>query len=102
MAGLNIGSMKPAKLERWDGETFVNKFPVFVLPVKNGAARAFDYGQPQITNDYSFQLYFKTNKWPNADWKLIYEGKRYMISEISKVDEKRFFWKISGSTQNKV
>lgn len=61
--------------------------------------RSYDHGQTQLGNTKLFQIRFKFDKYPNADWKIRYEGKDWTISQLRRIDEKRFYWTMTGTSK---
>ena len=64
--------------------------------------RTYEHGQTQLGNDKVFQIRFRFDKYPGADWKIRYEGKDWTITQLRKVDEKKFYWSIKASSKANV
>lgn len=64
--------------------------------------RDYLYGQTQMGKTKNFLVRFRFDKYPNADWKVIYNGVQWTISQIQKVNEKPFYWLLIGSNKSDV
>lgn len=61
--------------------------------------REYSDGQTQLGTTKVFLIRFNFNKYPNADWKIRYEGKDWTISARESVDEKRFYWRFTAQSK---
>lgn len=61
--------------------------------------RTADNGQTQLGTTKNFLIRFRMDKYPNCNWKIRYEGKDWTISTIQKVDEKRFYWRMTATSK---
>ena len=61
----------------------------------NGSRLTLD-GQSQLKTLMKFVLYFRPDFKISGNWKIIYNGSKYSIQNISQVDQRRFFWEIIG------
>lgn len=60
-----------------------------------------DYNQQtQLTATRRFKVRFKFNLHPNCDWLVKYNGNEYTVSEILRVDERRFYWQFTGTAKS--
>lgn len=64
--------------------------------------RSAEHSQTQIGSTKRFKLRYRFDRHPNCDWKVKYLGKDWTVTEISRADEKRFFWFITATTHSNV
>ena len=64
--------------------------------------RGYLNGQTQINSSKNFLIRFRFDKFPNCDWKIIYDGKQWTITERRKIDEKQFYWRIAANAKSDV
>src|SRR6188472_1485757 len=83
---------------RWQ-EVEGQKFGVWAEITNPSGFRDYQNGQTQLGNTKRFKIRFKFNKYPNADWKIRYEGKDWTISNRQAVDEKRFYWEFTATSK---
>jgi SPP1 family predicted phage head-tail adaptor len=58
--------------------------------------------QVQMDNTRVFLIRFRFDKFPNADWKIRYDGKDWTVTGIRKVDEKQFYWRLTATAKHDV
>lgn len=56
-------------------------------------------GQTQLGLTKRFQVRFRFDLFPGADWKVKYQSKEYTVQSIERVNEKRFYWTIRGTAK---
>lgn len=61
--------------------------------------RVYERGQRQISTTKTFKVRFRFDKYPNVNWKVIYDGKDWDIHERQAQDEKRFYWLITATAK---
>lgn len=92
------------RIEKWSQPRDVNGNPTEVLSsaynlwaeaVRTGGNRSDSNGQTKLNNSVQFKIRFRPDWKINSMWKLVYNGSRYSITEIQRVDEKRFNWIIN-------
>lgn len=66
------------------------------------AFRDYLNGQTQMGKTKRFLIRFKFDKYPSADWKIVYAGQEWTVSEIQKVDEKAFYWTFRATSKSDV
>ncbi len=64
--------------------------------VQQGGGRSDTAGQQRLTNSKQFKIRFRPDWKLTGLWKLVYLQKRYTITNIERVNEKRFNWIING------
>jgi SPP1 family predicted phage head-tail adaptor len=64
--------------------------------------RDYSNGQTQLGKTKRFLIRFRFDKYPNCEWKIKYAGVDWTISEIRKIDEKQFYWLLTGSSKSDV
>lgn len=62
--------------------------------------RAYQNGQTQLGNTRTFMVRFKFDMFPDANWRLMYEGKLWTVTEIRKINEKKFYYLITATTKD--
>lgn len=62
--------------------------------------RAYQNGQTQLGNTRQFMIRFRFDLYPNADWRLMYDGKLWTVTEIQKMDEKKFYYLITATSKD--
>lgn len=77
-------------------EQIDNRYNVWAEVVKTGGYRTDDRGQTSLVKNKLFKVRFRPDWNINSSWKVVYDGKRYAIKEIQKINEKRFNWLING------
>lgn len=95
------------RIEKWgatkDGngnanESVQSAFNLWAEPIRSGGNRSDSHGQTKLSNDVRFKIRFRPDWKINSNWKLIYNGMRYSITQIKRVDERRFNWEIQCET----
>lgn len=61
--------------------------------------RDYMNGQTQLGNTKRFLVRFRFDLFPGADWKVKYLSKEWTISEIQRVDEKKFYWTVRATSK---
>lgn len=61
--------------------------------------RDYINGQTHLGQTKKFLIRFDFDLFPGADWKIRYSGKDWTISNIDKVDEKRFYWNVTAASK---
>lgn len=64
--------------------------------------RSYQGGQTQLGVTKNFLIRFRFDRYPNADWKLIYDGRKWTVSEIRKIDEKPFYYRLTATSESNV
>jgi SPP1 family predicted phage head-tail adaptor len=64
--------------------------------------RVFENSQDKLGNTRSFKVRYRFDKFPNVTWKIRYDGKDWDISEIQKLDEKKFYYRITATAKHDV
>lgn len=104
---MGIGARKPIELIMFavskttagNWVTDENKgvsFKTWAEITNSGSSRNYAQ-QTQLEKTKRFLVRFRFDKYPNADWKIRYNGQDYTVSDIDKVDEKKFYWSILAS-----
>jgi SPP1 family predicted phage head-tail adaptor len=92
------------RIEKWgqvkDGngnsvESINTAYNMWAEPVRLGGNRSDTSGQTKLNNSVQFKIRFRPDWKITGMWKLIYNGMRYSITEIQKLNEKRFNWMIN-------
>ncbi len=64
--------------------------------------RTYQNGQTQLGETKNFLIRYRFDRFPNCDWKLIYDSRRWTVSEIRKMDEKRFYYRLTATSKSNV
>lgn len=106
---MGIGQQKKIQLVKMQVQTGVTgrrvegAFQTYNLWAEiSNVSGARDYlgNQTQFTNSKRFKVRFKFNLHPNCDWKVIYNGQEYTVTELNRMDEKRFYWQFVGTAKS--
>ena len=77
-------------------ESIENSFNLWAELVQQGNGRIDTAGQTRLTNGKQFKIRFRPDWKLGTGWKFIYLQKRYTITGIERLNEKRFNWLING------
>lgn len=108
---MSIGTRKPVKLiqiavtidaEGRNIETTGLQFKTWAEVLNPSAFRNYLNGQTQMGKTKTFEIRFRFDKYPNADWKILYNGVYWTLSEIQRIDEKLFYWRMTGTSKSDV
>jgi SPP1 family predicted phage head-tail adaptor len=83
-------------------ETEGMKFGVWAEVSNPSGFRDYQNGQTQLGNTKKFLIRFRFDKYPDADWKILYENKEWTISNRQPVNEKRFYWQFTALSKANV
>lgn len=64
--------------------------------VQTGNGRTDTAGQTRLTNSKQFKIRFRPDWNIGSGWKILYLQKRYTITGIERLNEKRFNWLVNG------
>lgn len=64
--------------------------------------RDYQNGQTQLGTTKRFLVRFRFNLYPNCDWKIHYSGVDWTVTDLQKVDEKRFYWQVTATSKGDV
>ncbi len=81
--------------QEYDGQ----KFGVWAELSNPSGFRAYEHGQTQLGQTKNFLIRFRFDKYPNCNWKIIFRGKEWTISEREQVNEKRFYWRFTAQSK---
>lgn len=83
-------------------ETEGTKAGVWAEVTDPSGFRAYQNGQTQLGETKNFLIRYRFDRFPNCDWRLVYDGRRWTVSEIRKVDEKRFYYRLTATSKSNV
>lgn len=63
-----------------------------------GGNRSNDQGRSRLNKSMQFRIRFRPDWKLTGTWKIIYLGKRYTITNIERINEKRFNWLVNGES----
>lgn len=101
MAG--VGNMKQMVLEKWTTpkngsgslvDTLADRYPVYGEFSRSGGNRSYEQNQTKISNSLTVRIYFRNQLDIDANWKVVYDGRRHTVQSIEKIDEKRFNYRL--------
>ena len=64
--------------------------------------RTYEGGQTQLGATKRFMIRFRFDRYPDCNWKIRYENKDWTLSSIEKMNEKRFYWRITATSKANV
>ena len=77
-------------------ESIQKAYNLFAELVQQGDSRNDTAGQVRLTNSKQFKVRLRPDWKVDSKWKFLYLQKRYTITGIERVNEKRFNWIING------
>lgn len=99
-----IGNLKPIKLLKYTNsidangdasETVATTYKMWAEISDSGGGRTQSDGKTDLSDSKTFKIYFRD--YPiNSNYKIEYFGQTYAISNVKRVDEKRFNWEITA------
>jgi SPP1 family predicted phage head-tail adaptor len=106
MAG--VGDYKPIKLLKYttsvdangDAGQTVQTYTFWAEVSDNGGGRSQSDGRTSLSSGKTFKIWFRVNEFLNADWKIKYFGQTYSVTNVQRIDEKRFNCLISANVQS--
>lgn len=108
---MGIGQRKPVILQQiavtvdTDGRNIEStgiSFKTWAEITEPSAFRDYLAGQTQMGKSKRFLIRFRFDKYPNANWKIVYSGSEWTVSEIQKVQEKQFYWTFRATSKSDV
>jgi SPP1 family predicted phage head-tail adaptor len=60
----------------------------------------YQNGQTQLGQTKTFTIRFRFDRTPDCDWRLIYDGRRWTVTEIRRVDEKKFYYRLTATSKS--
>lgn len=76
-------------------ESINSAYNRFAEVVRTGGFRSDSNGQTKLNNSIQFKVRFRPDWKISGMWKLIYNGSRYSITQIQRLNERRFNWIIN-------
>ncbi len=67
-----------------------------------GGGRSYEYGQTRISSTRDFTINYRFDLFPDANWRIVYDGKMWTVNSIEKIDEKRFFYVLNATAKSNV
>lgn len=82
-----------------DNQEYLHKnVATFAEVSEAGGDRVSNDGQTGMTKTMNFKIRFNPNFDITGNWRVIYDGRSYQIHTITKDKEKRFYWKLTGTS----
>lgn len=99
---------KQIRLEKWvstkdgsgDFKETTTKYNLWAEVFEDGGGRSQVNGKNHLTNTARFRVYFRPDLKPTVGWKVVYDQKRYTISNIKKENGERFYWIITATSND--
>lgn len=97
MAG--IGSMRKIVLERWTQaknatgsleDTLTTRYPIYADIRDRGGSRSYEDYQTKLSSAKEIRIYYRDPFDITAQWKVVFDGRRYTVSDVQKVNEAKF------------
>lgn len=71
-------------------------YPMWAEVVRTSGFRTDSQGQTRLNKTKTFKIRFRPDWKLDSRWKILYNKKRYSITDIEPINEKRFNWLING------
>jgi len=93
------------RIEKWGAskdangnmkEAVQNIYNLWAEIVQSSGVRTDSQGQTRLNKTRTFKIRFRPDWQVDSTWKLVYLKKRYSITDIERIQEKRFNWLING------
>jgi len=93
------------RIEKWGAskdvngnmkEAVQNIYNLWAEIVQSSGVRTDSQGQTRLNKTRTFKIRFRPDWQIDSTWKLVYLKKRYSITDIERIQEKRFNWLING------
>jgi len=106
MAG--VGEYKPIQLVRYtitfdeggNPTQTAQYWNAWAEVTDNGGGRSQVDGRTTLSSQKTFKIWFRTNTILIGEWKILYFGDTYAITNIERINEKRFNLLVSASVQS--
>lgn len=73
------------------------KYTYWAEVVSGTGSRNYQNAQTQLTNSYTFKIRYNSSLDINAKWLVVYEGKQYTVTSITRDKEKNFYWNLQAN-----
>ena len=77
-------------------ESMEHSYPLWAEIVNSSGSRSDTNGQMKLNKTKTFKIRFRPDWKLSGEWKLKYLQKRYSITSIERINEKRFNWLVNG------
>lgn len=103
-----IGQMKPIKLNKYtvtqDGngdntEVLTDSYRIWAMVDDGGGSRSVNQGKTNLDHTRTFNVWFRNGFNLTTEWRIKYNGKEYAITNVERINEKRFNYRITGTTR---
>lgn len=81
-------------------ESVVTRASVWAEVNQSSGSRSFEHSQTMIANSATFKIRWNSNLQVNQNWNILYNGKKYGISSVERINEKRFNVLITGNAKS--
>lgn len=109
---MGIGQRKQIKLVQlvtpkaaagnWQAEVEGEKFSAWAEVSELSAFREYAQGQTQMGHTKRFRVRFRFDKYPGAEWKIVYQGKQWTVTQVTRENERQFYWVLTASMRSDV
>lgn len=62
--------------------------------------REYAMGQSRLGETKDFLIRYRFDRFPNVNWRLIYDGRKWTVSEIRRIDEKKFYYRLTATSKS--
>jgi len=106
---MGIGNRKPVQVEAYKSEQNASGSNIEAVQyrantwaeVDNPSGfRAYQNGQTQLGSTKSFLIRFRFDRFPDCNWRIKYNNKLWTVTEIQRVDEKKFYYRLTASAKS--
>ena len=105
---MGIGKRKLAKLRRYTtqkgsvGENVTDltaEYNIWAEVDNVSAFRQVQRGQTSEGETKDFKIRFDFDKFPDANWTIVYDGRQWEPTGFVKLDDKQFYWQVTGQAK---
>lgn len=62
--------------------------------------REYANGQSALGETKDFLVRYRFDMFPNVNWRLLYDGRRWTVTEVRRLDEKKFYYRLTASSKS--
>jgi SPP1 family predicted phage head-tail adaptor len=108
---MGIGTSKPVQLRQlFTSKTDTGRnitaeassFNAFAEISNPSGSRQYEYGQTLLEQTKIFLIRFRFDKYPSSQWKILYDSRDWTVTNIERVEERHFFWRITATSKGDV
>lgn len=61
--------------------------------------RAYMSGQTQLGETKDFLIRYRFDNTPGVNWRIVYDNRNWAVSEIRRIDEKKFYYRLTATSK---